>query len=192
MRLTHLAVLTLASLATPALAEGPTPKVAATASSSEAKYLAAGRDLARSIATIARPLKSLTKEQRASVAALLVITRVVSGSPSAKGSAQAAVLEAVWDETQDVCPPIKSAPFSRGGCLDANVAYATSMAKCLADKKSEATCEKLASPELSVAVACEMKRLGELPGVIGLLPGRDWPPGPFPWPETGGAPPPVP
>jgi hypothetical protein len=83
---------------------------------------------------------------------------------------------------QDICPPLRSVSFARGGCLDAEIAYASAMARCNADGKSAAECDRETAPELAAAVACQLEAVQQLPRVIGRIPGRTWPPRPFPWP----------
>jgi hypothetical protein len=143
-------------------------------------YDTAAARLKQSLAYIAAPLARLTPEQKASVAALLIATRVTTEDqllhPKGGGA-----LQAIWPDLQDICPPLKSVSFSRGGCLDAEIAYASAMAKCEKDGKRPDQCEIEAAPEAAAAMDCQLKAFQALPGIIHGLPGRAWPPRPFPW-----------
>jgi hypothetical protein len=142
--------------------------------------------LAQSVAYLGQPLQSLSEQQQASIAALLILTRVTAQAEAVRPADAKGALEAVWGRMADVCPPVRSVSFSRGGCLDQSIAYAGAMARCLKEGKSESECEKLSAPEGAAEIACVMRQLEGLQGVIGGLPGRRWPPAPFPWPiDTG-------
>jgi hypothetical protein len=141
----------------------------------------AGR-LAQSVPYLGAPLKTLNKQQQASVAALLILVRTAAEEQTLRPSSSRGPLATIWAELPEICPPLRSASFSRGDCFDAELAYASAMASCQREGKSDDECELLASPEAAAALSCKMKTLEKLAGIIGALPGRVWPPRPFPWP----------
>lgn len=137
----------------------------------------------KSLAYIQEPLSKLTDEQKASVAALLLITRIAAQQQVVAGITKTELLSKMWEEMPDLCPPLPENTLKRfGDCRDHELAYGVAMARCLDEGKSEAECEKESYGDLTAAVMCRMKEIEELPGIIGLIPGRDWPPHPIPWP----------
>lgn len=132
----------------------------------------------QALKSVGEPLKRLSPEQQASVAALVLMTRVATEQQFARSK----LLQGLWTDVPDFCPALRSVSFSRGGCLDAEIAYASAMAKCEADGKSEDECDRQTAPELAATVSCQMRELQALAGIIHGIPGRAWPPGPFPWP----------
>lgn len=166
----------------------PAPEAVAAYEGALAQYDTLAGQLAQSVAYLGQPLQSLNEQQQASVAALLILTRVTAQAQALRPARATGPLEAVWNRLPDVCPPVRTASFSRGGCLDASIAYASAMASCLKDGKPESECERVAAPEGAAEIACMMRQLEGLRGLIGGLPGRRWPPGPFPWPIDSGSP----
>lgn len=152
-----------------------------------AAYDTATRRVTRSLAYVAAPLKSLTEEQKASLAALLTITRVVAQT-EVSGLGTPEVTAQLWSEVERFCPVPKAVDFKYSNCLDEQIAYASAMKKCEDEGKSEDECEREAAGEAAAAIACEMRKLEEMRGAIQGIPGRRWPPRPFPWPITGPTP----
>jgi hypothetical protein len=149
----------------------------------KAEYDGLANRVVQSVATVGGPLKDLTDEQMASVAALLVMTRVAARSEGIISRVSTS-LDGFWVELPEICPPMpKPIEFKLGGCLDEEIAYATAMAKCKDEGKSDDECDKETAAEATAAVLCHMRQLEELGGIIGRIPGRQWPPDPFPWPE---------
>ena len=147
-----------------------------------ARYDLAKRQMTKSVASIGAPLKKLPREQMASLAAILVITRVVAQSDMSKITAGS---EAFWRELDELCPPLPNAPeFKYGDCLDETIAYATAMQQCINKGKAEEQCDREEAGSGSAVVMCRMKQLEDMRGAINRIPGRDWPPGPFPWPVS--------
>lgn len=164
------------------------PDVLEQAAQAREQYDSFAKQMVHSVQYIGGPLKDLNEEQMASLGALLMITRVVAQS-EAFGLLTEPTVGEFWTEVDGICPPMPQAPeFRYGNCLDEGIAYASAMQRCLDEGKAEAECERLAAPQLAAAVVCEMRKLEEMRGVIGGIPGRRWPPGPFPWPEAGGPP----
>lgn len=152
----------------------------------KAQYDTLAKQMVQSLAYIGEPLKDLTDEQMASVAALLAMTRVAAQSEGLEAVASASLSEGFWVELPEICPPMPEViQLKLGGCLGEELAYATAMARCEDEGKSEDECEREAAPELSAAVMCRMRQIEEMRGIIGRIPGRRWPPDPFPWPEGG-------
>ena len=153
----------------------------------KAEYDALAQQMVQSVAYIGEPLKDLNDEQLAAVAALVVMTRVVAQSEGAEAISSSSLVEGFWAEIVEICPPMpKRIQRELGGCFDEELAYAQSMSRCLDEGKTEEECEREAAGELSAAVMCRMEQIEELKGFIWRIPGRRWPPGPFPWPvETG-------
>jgi cell division protein ZapA (FtsZ GTPase activity inhibitor) len=153
----------------------------------KAEYDALAKQMVQSVAYMGEPLKSLNDEQLAAVAALLVMTRLAAQSEGIEALASADLSEGFWVEVPEICPPMPSAIQRKlGGCLDEELAYAMSMAGCLADGKSEDECERDAAGEAAAAAMCRMRQVEEMRRIIGRIPGRQWPPGPFPWPVAAG------
>ncbi len=150
------------------------------------QYDSLAQQVARSLAFVGQPLRDLNDEQMASVAALLVMTRVAAQTERLAGGALA---ESFWAEVPEICPPLPQVDLQLGDCLDAHIAYASAMARCLDEGKTEDQCDRETAGEMSATVICEMRKIEEMKEIIGRIPGRDWPPGPFPWPiEPGVAP----
>jgi len=150
----------------------------------KAEYDALAKGMVQSVAYIGEPLKGLTDEQQASVAALLVMTRMATRTEGI--SATATPLEGFWVEVPGICPPMPGGlDKTFGDCFDQEIAYAQSMARCLDEGKSEAECERESAGDLSAAVICQMGQIEKMKGIIERIQGRKWPPGPFPWPEGG-------
>lgn len=148
-----------------------------------ADYDSLATKMIESLAYIKEPLSKLTDEQKASVAALLLITRVAAQQQAVAGITKTDLLSEMWVEIPDLCPPLPEDTLKRfGDCRDHELAYGIAMARCLEEGKSEAECEKESYGDLAAAVMCRMKEIEDLPGIIGLIPGRDWPPIPIPWP----------
>lgn len=127
-------------------------------------------------------LNGLTDDQMASVAALVAMTRVATlmEGPEKIGRA----MEGFWAELPEICPPLPKDTMKRfGDCRDYDADYGTAMARCLDKGKSERECEKENYGSLELAVRCRMKQLEGLNHFIVLIPGRDWPDPPIPWPE---------
>lgn len=136
----------------------------------------------KSLAYIKEPLSKLTDEQKASVAALLLITRVAAQQQVVAGITTTDLLSEMWEEMPDICPPLPENTLKRfGDCRDYELAYGVAMARCLEEGKSEAECEKESYGDLTAAVMCRMKEMEELPRIIDRIPGRGWPTHPFPW-----------
>jgi len=148
-------------------------------------YELAAKRMAQSVKYVGQPLRSLTKEQKASVATLLVMSRIVGQNEVARSTSGLSLSDSFWTEVSGICPAPNRFSFTRGGCMDEEIAYAEAMAKCTDSKKTESQCDKETSGEMTAAVNCKMKQLEDLPGIIGGIPGRQWPSTPFPWPETG-------
>jgi hypothetical protein len=149
-----------------------------------AEYDTFGAQAAQSVAYLGEPLKGLNQQQQASVAALLILVRVAAETSALGRGSEPQPIDRIWSALPDVCPPIRNASFSRGGCLDADLAYASAQASCLKKGRTEADCDRESAPLGAVAVQCHMKELQERIRTIRGLPGRRWPPGPFPWPTT--------
>lgn len=154
------------------------PEQLAALRQAQARYDSLAVQFRQTLRFVGEPLKGLTEEQQASVAALVLMTRVATEQQLVGGT----LLEGFWTDVPEFCPPLRSVTFSRGGCLDAEIAYASSMPRCLDEGRSEAQCEREAAGDLGAAVSCKMREIEALAGVIGRIPGRQWPPRPFPWP----------
>ncbi len=136
-----------------------------------------------SLAYIQKPLRKLTDEQKASVAALLLITRVATQQQVVAGITKMELLNEMWEELPELCPPLPENTMKRfGDCRDHELDYGIAMSRCLEEGKSDAECKKESYGDLTAAVMCRMKEIEELPGIIGSIPGRGWPPDPIPWP----------
>jgi hypothetical protein len=156
------------------------------------RYEAAVEDLEQSIPVIAGPLRGLTEEQQASLAAVLIATRTLARAEVLSDSGRLAISDDYWAELQAICPPLRSFSFSRGGCWAAEVAYASAAASC--ESGDDADCVE--TWEAAAALAeCQLQQLDNLASAIRAVPGRPWPPQPFPWesgadmPGTRGSPP---
>jgi len=172
---------------------GTRAKAGASPTKALAQYDGAGLKMAQSVRAVASSLKGLSREQQAAVAALVVMSRVVGQHESARSLAASSFGRTFWSEVSGICPAPTQVQFSRGGCVDAEIAYATSMAKCLAEKgKTDSDCERQAAPEGAAAVTCYMRQIEDLAGIIRTIPGGGWGPGPFPWPQPGPGPDPRP
>ncbi len=149
------------------------------------EYDERAKQMVRSMAYVGEPLNELTDDEMEAVAALLVMTRLASQSEDASPSLSGGF----WVELQKICPPIPRAiQHKLGGCLDESIAYATSMARCLDEGKSEGECERESGGELSAHAYCQLRQLEEMEGIIRNIGERKWPPGPFPWPVESGGP----
>ncbi len=146
------------------------------------QYDSVGGQFLQSLRLIGKPLKGLTEEQHASVAALLLVTRVVTEQQLTQQLAGGTLLESFWTDLPEVCPPLRSITLTRGGCLDEDIAYVSALARCHDEGKSEDECEREAAPEAAAAVTCHMRQIEALAGIIRNIQGKRWPPGPFPWP----------
>ncbi len=152
-------------------------------SETQIKYNNLSNDLIKSIAYIKEPLKNLTDDQRAAVSALLVITRVASQQEYSLGSKTKSLLDGIWVDIPELCPPLPESTLKRfGDCRDQEMDYGVSWSKCRDEEKSEEECDEENAGELSAAVMCRMKEIEELANLIKVIPGRKWPPQPFPWP----------
>lgn len=146
-------------------------------------YDSLATQMINSLAYIQKPLNDLNKEQKASVAALLIITRIATQQQFFGEITKTDLISKVWEQMPDLCPEKPEVILNRfGDYRDQLMAYGVAMAKCLEDEsKSESDCEKECWVEASECVEASMKELEELPGIIDIIPGRDWPPEPFPW-----------
>lgn len=132
-----------------------------------------------SVGHIAGPLRTLNPEQQASLAALLAVTREVAQASVVLGERGDRLTTALRAELQDICPPMRQMPPS-AGCLDADVAYMSALAECDRDGRDESECP--AAWEAGAAsFECHLRAFETLVAAIRVLPGRRWPPQPFPW-----------
>ncbi len=142
----------------------------------------ADRAMIGGLRMVGEGLNGLTDEQMASVAALVAMTRVATqmeGPGMLEG-----VMEGFWTELPELCPPLTADTMKRfGDCRDHDTDYAVAMATCLDKGKSESECEKESYGSLERAARCRMKELEALNDLIDLIPGRDWPSPPIPWPD---------
>ena len=147
-----------------------------------ADFKHADQAMVKGVRMIGEGLDGLTDKQMASVAALVVMTRVATlmEGPEKIGSA----MNGFWTELPEICPPLPEDTMKRfGDCLDFDADYVAAMAECEKDeKKSEEECEKDNYGSLGKAVRCRMKQIEALKDVIRIIPGRKWPDPPFPWP----------
>jgi hypothetical protein len=151
---------------------------------SESSYNATHLKLIESIKFIAEPLQELNDEQMASVAALLHITRVIAHDEYTQNKSRG-ITDQYWQEIRKVCSPLPILDLSKGGCLDVNIGYAVSMARCLEDgTKNIEECERESSGDLATVINCHMTQIEELPQIIRKIEGRDWQGHPFPWPGS--------
>ncbi len=151
-------------------------------SKAKAEYEALAKRTAQSVAYIGEPLKNLTDEQLASVAALLVMARVAAQSEGIDAKVGASFSKGFWVEVPEFCPPMpKGIERQLKGCGAKELAYAVAMSKCL-EEKDESWCERENAGKLSAAVMCTMEQIEKMKGIIQAIGGRRWPPGPFPWP----------
>jgi hypothetical protein len=142
----------------------------------------ADRALIGGLRMVGEGLNGLTDEQMASVAALVAMTRVAT-QMEGPGTLEGA-MEGFWTELPELCPPLTTDTMKRfGDCRDHVTDYAIAMARCLDEGKSERECEKENYGSLEMAVRCRMKELEALNDLIELIPGRDWPNPPIPWPN---------
>jgi hypothetical protein len=185
--------LVLASLALVACDETkPTREMAiAGARRAKAEYEKLAGSVVASLPVVAAPLEGLNEEQMASVAGLLVMTRVAARNEGVGSLHSAPLTNGYWAEIADLCPPLPNDLDSKlPGCLGPEVEYASSMAECLKERcpedepGCEALCERVHAGKLSAAVACRMEEIDAMRGVIQKITGRPWPPGTFPWPGT--------
>jgi hypothetical protein len=153
------------------------------AQTAQAEFDALAKQVAQSVAAVGQPLRTLNEDQMASVAALLVMTRAVAQSEQLGSSVLG---EAVWGGLTGICPPLPEGDLRLGSCMDEHIAYASAMARCEEDGKTEQECDRETAGEMQATVMCEMGRIEELRQAIGRIPGRRWPPGPFPWPIDPG------
>ena len=161
-----------------------TPAASAVADTkAKAEYDALAENAVQSLAYIGKPLKKLTDEQMASVAALLVMTRQATLSEGLNGGPGAGFAKMFWGEVRGICPPTPKFELTRGGCLDEEIAYAQGMARCEAEGRSREDCERENAGPASAALTCHMRAIEEMRGLILEIAGRKWPPRPFPWPE---------
>jgi len=158
------------------------PEVPANLVQIQEEYQSLAKNMNASVAYIAEPLKGLTAEQKGSVAALIVMSRLAAQCEATPGKANLGLSEEFWFEVLKYCPIPKKFDFSRGGCLDADLAYASGMARCLKEGKTEDQCELENSVESAAAVLCHMKEIEQLRNTLLQIPGRQLPPRPFPWP----------
>ncbi len=151
----------------------------------KAQYDSLAKRMVQSMAYVGEPLKDLTDEQLAAVAALIVMTRVASLNEGIEAIKSTSLSEGFWVELPEICPPMpESIQLELGGCLDEELAYAEAMSKCRDEGKSEEECDRETAGELSAAVMCRMRQIEEMKRIIEHIPGRWWPPSPFPWPEA--------
>ncbi len=155
--------------------QGPPPSVA----KQKAEYDALAKQMVQSVAYIGEPLKDLTDEQLASVTALLVMTRVAAQSEGIEAIASTSIAETFWTEVSKIYPPMPKVHSLLIGCLEEQIAYAA----CRAKGGTEEEC----GPEAAAEITCLMKQFEELKGFIWRIPGRQWPPRPFPWPVATGS-----
>ncbi len=142
----------------------------------------ADRSMIEGVQMIGKQLTGLTKDQMASVAALVAMTRAATLMEGQKKFGQ--VMEGFWKETSEICPPLPKDTMKRfGDCRDHDLDYGVSMARCLEEGKSESECERENYGSLQMAAQCRMKKIEELNDVIRVIPGHDWPNPPIPWPE---------
>ena len=143
----------------------------------------------QSVQYVGHPLRSLTEEQQASVAALLVMTNAIARSGRFLGDRGNDLTGGFWTEVGGICPPMPERPeFSRGECWAEEVAWALAMASCKDedDEAAAAECRDMAADEEAAVIMCHFRQLQDLEGVIGRIPGGTWPPGPWPWPDVEG------
>jgi hypothetical protein len=142
------------------------------------QYQTALQRVGQSLPLMAEPLRSLTEEQHASLAALLIATRTVAQQEVLSTSRRSAHFDAFWAELRDVCPPLPSLSLSRGGCVDELIAYASATAEC--ESVDDADCENTWGPAAGV-LECQSRQLQKLASEIRVIRGRPWPPQPLPW-----------
>jgi hypothetical protein len=147
-----------------------------------ADFKHADQAMVNGVRMVGEGLDGLTDKQMASVAALVVMTRVATlmEGPENIGS----VMEGFWTELPEVCPPLPENTMKRfDDCWEFDIAYVAAMAECEKDEeKSEEECEKDNYGSLARAVLCRMKQIEALKEVFKFIPGRKWPDPPFPWP----------
>jgi len=136
--------------------------------------------MVKGVRMVGKNLEGLSKEQMASVAALITMTRAATLMEGEERFGRG--LTRFWVEMQAICPPLPEDTMRRfGDCRDHELDYGKSMAKCLKKGKSEMECEKENYGSLKMAVQCRMEELEKLNGVILEIPGIDWPDPPIPW-----------
>jgi hypothetical protein len=169
----------------------------------KAEYDSLAKKMVESVTYIGEPLKGLNEEQLASVAALLVMTRVATQNEGIKAITSTTLSERFWVEVLEICPPTpKDIGSKLPGCLGLELESSESMATCMNSKcreyesepekcdelkwKYERICEKENAGKLTEAVQCRMEEIEKMRGILQRISGRKLPPGPFPWPELEG------
>lgn len=153
-----------------------------------AEYTAFSDAVPESVARLAAPLARLDEEQKASVAGLLLAARIATLGEASATPVGRALSERFWTEMSKLLPPTpSSAETVHRSCLEESIAYASAMARCRSQDRSDDECERRAAPEAAAEMQCKLEQMKKLGGVIGGLPGSPTPPGPFPWPVEGGA-----
>jgi len=147
-----------------------------------AGYVDASDTVVQSVSRIGGSLESLTEEQKAVVAALMVSTRLATLAEASATPEGRRLAEEFWRSVPDFCPPMPPpAAMELGGCLDESIAYARAMQSCLDEEgTSEQDCERRAGEEAAAEIACLMGRIEELGRLIGRIPGGPWRSPPFP------------
>lgn len=141
------------------------------------------KQLAKASGELLEPLKKLDDSQIASLAAFGQILNVLGTSRQHGLGLDKASLKSLTQSLIEICPPMQEFELSRGGCLDAEIAYVSALSRCRDEDppKTEEEC-----PEAwgygGQAAMCHLDQLIEMKRNLGELWNRQKPPRPFPWP----------
>ena len=133
-------------------------------------------------------LGKLEQSQKDAVVGLLALSSWSSGLADMPIRADAGVLTGFGEAVSTLSPHLGAALGHTSvvaGCFDEHVAYASAMAKCKADGKSDDECEKEHAGLMAATVICAMKKIEEgkrkLSEVLEIdLPPTDLPPSDLP------------
>ncbi|MCW4048417.1 MAG: hypothetical protein NWE89_01640 [Candidatus Bathyarchaeota archaeon] len=131
-----------------------------------------------------KPLKTLDKRQIAAVNLFILERDALMGALMEAGKLDAGLVREFSNAVVSICPdlePVVVGSRFADPCMDHHVAYATAMARCEEDGKSEDECDDAIGPG-AAAVMCEMDQLLEIKRVMEDLWIKIPEPRPFPWP----------
>lgn len=146
------------------------------------------QELAADTERIVDSLKTLTKEQRNAVTALLAVTRAGAAYESRFMRRDDASLRALYGTLREFSPAYKAPGKFQGlldTCFDASVGCLRSRKECLDSGKKEDQCDrdpKVMEPCANEAICFTSAFIKLHQGIPEILRGRDpWPPQPFPY-----------
>lgn len=133
-------------------------------------------------------LRTLTKEQKSAVVALMAITRAAAAYESRFMKKDDASLRALYGPLSQFSPAYKAPGKFQGflnACFDATVSCLSARKKCLDDGKTPDQCDqdpKVLEPCANEAICFTNYFIKLHRGIPQILGGRDpWPPQPFPY-----------